>query len=85
MPAGLRATVSSPPFPLAAKTISSALALVSLYASIDVSAKGKRSSALMISAPLKTTPQELVKTSFFTPVCIAAAITAFVPSTLTFQ
>ena len=83
MPAGRSATVKRPPFPLASKTSTSALALESLYASMGTSGKGTRSSMSMISAPLNTTPAELVKTNLRTPVSCAAAIIAFVPSTLT--
>ena len=83
MPAGRSATVRRPPFPLASKTATSALALESLYASMGTSGKGTRSSISMISTPLNTTPAELVNTNLRTPVSCAAAIIVFVPSTLT--
>jgi hypothetical protein len=66
MPAGRRATVSKPSVPLAARTSSSAFALDSLYASSGFSGNGIRSSTLMRSWPLKTTPAELVYTSLGT-------------------
>ena len=85
IPAGRNATVRSPSFPFACSTSSSALAFDSLYASKGFSGKGRRSSTSMTSWPLKTTPALLVKTSFLICNDTAAAITAFVPSTFTFQ
>lgn len=84
-PAGRRATVYKPPLPFASSTICSALDFDSLYASIAFAGGGSRSSMSTRLSPLKTTPAELVYTSFDTPLATAADMTAFVPSTLTFQ
>ena len=86
MPAGLSAQVMSPSRPFAPSTSASALALVSLYASIGIAGKSSLSSTSTTSSvPEKTTPAEEVKTSFLIPFLTHVAMTVRVPTMLTFS